>query len=105
MKNLNNLLSGICYQLIKGTLETSISSIQYDSRKCEENSLFVAITGEQFDGHNFIKSAIEQGAKAIVCEKTDLGYISNITVIQVDNSRKALAYLSHNWFEHPTKDM
>ncbi len=105
MKNLLSLLNGINFQLLQGSLETKISSIQYDSRKCEENSLFVAITGEQFDGHIFIESAIEKGANTILCEKTDFEFNNNTTIIKVENSRQALAHLSHNWFGNPTKDM
>lgn len=105
MKNLFNIINGLDYQLLQGDLEIELSSIQYDSRKCVPNSLFVAIEGEEFDGHNFIESAIEKGARAIVCEKMDFKSNPSLTVLKVENSRKALARLSHNWYERPTENM
>ena len=44
-----------------------ISSLSFDSRNIKKNSLYVAIKGIHFDGHDFIKKSIEKGAAAIVC--------------------------------------
>ncbi len=58
-----------------GELGVEISSVEYDSRRISEGSLFVAIDGFASDGHKFIDSAIEKGAVAILSERkpeTDL---------------------------------
>ena len=69
MKNLKNILQKIPVEKIIGSDNRSISSIQYDSRSVEQDSVFVAIKGGVFDGHTFISKAINQGAVVIVCEE------------------------------------
>ena len=107
MKELDKLLTGIEIKSILGDKNRKIKGFNYDSRKCKENFLFVAIRGVQFDGHNFIKKAIENGANTIVCE--DKSFISansdDLTFIIVDNSRLALSKISANWFDNPSKKM
>lgn len=99
------LLDGVNYKLIKGSLDKEIVKIQYDSRKVKENHMFVCLAGFEVDGHNYANKAIESGATVIVCEK-DLEFdkISDeITVIKVEEGRKTLAIMSANYYGHPTK--
>ena len=46
-----------------------INSIKIDSREVKENDIFVAIKGENFDGHDFIPQAFQNGALAVITEK------------------------------------
>ncbi len=46
-----------------------ISELQTDSRQAMQQALFVALSGEQFDGHNFAAAAIAQGAIALMVER------------------------------------
>ncbi len=106
MKNLNILLEKVDTLKLTGNPEIEISSIQYDSRKCTEGSLFIALRGTKSDGHDFIGKAIQNGAIAIVCEKFPETLSSeNLTIIQVANTRETLAVISHTWFDEPTKNM
>jgi UDP-N-acetylmuramoyl-L-alanyl-D-glutamate--2,6-diaminopimelate ligase len=83
----------------QGWGDIDISGVAYDSRKVEEGYLFVAITGERYDGHDFIKDAIKRGAVAIVGEKD-----SPIPLyIRVKNSRKALACIANNYYGMPSE--
>lgn len=66
---LREILKTINGELIKGNLETEISSISTDSRKIKEGDLFIPLLGEKYDGHNFIYSAIKNGAKGIIFSK------------------------------------
>ena len=50
-------------------LEGKFTSVSTDSRKIEENCLFIALSGEKFDGHEFAAAAIEKGAGAVITEK------------------------------------
>ena len=65
---LQEIINGINILETKGNLDLEISDIHIDSRKVEENHLFIAVKGTQTDGHAYIGKAIEKGAKAIVCE-------------------------------------
>lgn len=106
---LENLLDGLSVVQLAGEVERKdIGMICYDSRKVVKNSLFVAIKGFNFDGHNFIMEAIAKGAIAIVLEddsKISNDYLihQNVTKILVKDSRKALAILSKNFFKNPSE--
>ncbi len=72
-------------------LEGSYDCICTDTRKITPGCLFIAIKGENFDGHDFAAKAVESGAKAVICEK-DCGLGEN--QILVENTRLALLDLA-----------
>lgn len=102
MENLEYLLEGLEYTKVQGKTDVAISSLVYDSREAKENCLFVCIDGTAFDGHDFIAQITEQKAAAIVVSK-EVQVSPRITVIKVENTRKALAFLAAAWFHHPAK--
>lgn len=69
-----------------------IRNISLDSREIEEGTLFVAIKGERFDGHDYIGKAFEDGAAAIICER--IPYKVKGNVILVDNSLQAFGAIA-----------
>ncbi len=82
-----------------------ISKVVEDSRQAMPGSLFVAVSGEQFDGHDFIMDAIDRGAVAILgsCPTVDIpGFIP---YIQVKELRKSAALLAHTVLGDPTKGL
>ena len=84
-----------------------ISGITADSREVQKGDLFIAVRGFQVDGHNFISSAIEKGAFAFVIEKgADFDRTifngTDLLVIEVEDSRKALAIISNNFYNNPS---
>ncbi|MGB2415584.1 MAG: Mur ligase family protein, partial [Flavobacteriaceae bacterium] len=105
MKNLKNILQKIPVEKIIGSDNRSISSIQYDSRSVEQNSLFVAINGGVFDGHTFISKAIDQGAVVIVCENFPEELVAEITYIKVKSAARALALMASNYYANPSKNL
>ena len=112
MKNkhsLANLVKAYPILNLLGSLERNISSIAYDSRKVEKDCLFVAIPGKHFDGSRFIVEAIYRGASAIVTSMPlsqiltlDLGS-EDVTIICVEDCRKALASLSRDFYGSPSR--
>ncbi|MCK9625294.1 MAG: UDP-N-acetylmuramoyl-L-alanyl-D-glutamate--2,6-diaminopimelate ligase [Bacteroidales bacterium] len=102
--DITNILKGVSVLSIIGNLNGDINSVCFDSRKCIKGSLFVAVDGTLADGHQFIDNAIENGAKVIVYEKGDLGE-KDIAMIKVDNSRKALALIASNFYDHPSSKL
>ena len=104
MKKLKDILNGISYSLLSGSDDIEISDIKYDSRKVKKNDLYIALKGYNTDGHEYIPEAIAKGAKVIVISKM-LNIYGDVTVIKVDDSRLALAYLSANYFDHPASEL
>lgn len=102
---LKQLLTGISYEVQQGSDEIELSDFQYDSRKIEKDSLFVAITGFQTDGHKYIPMAVEKGAAAVLCEHPVEGVPNGVTVVLTPNNRQALAVLSANFYGHPSDEM
>lgn len=75
-----------------------------DSRKAKSSDLFIAIKGQEFDGHLFVNEAIKNGARFIILEDSKIFYYlstkenSNSSLFLVRSSRKAWAYLeSKSW--------
>ncbi len=68
-----------------------------DSRKIEQNDLFVCLKGENSDGHQYIKKAIDLGISVLIAEKTKIENISSLPIacLLVDNSLEALTKIAH----------
>jgi UDP-N-acetylmuramoyl-L-alanyl-D-glutamate--2,6-diaminopimelate ligase len=81
-----------------------ISGVQFDSRKVEQGDLFVAVKGTQVDGHQYIKSAIEQGAAAIVCQQ-EQSPVDGIAIIRTADSSRALAIIASNYYGNPSSKL
>ena len=77
--------------------------MQIDSRKSKPGSLFIAIKGVAFDGHQFINKAIEAGAVAVVHEESSLDKEEGIVYVQVENSAAAASLIAHNFFDQPSE--
>ncbi len=75
-------------------LEGRYDCICTDTRKITPGCLFIAIKGENFDGHDFAKKAVESGASAVICEK-DCGLGEN--QILVESTRLALLDLAGHY--------
>lgn len=102
---LSDILNGVDVLDILGNKEIEISEIVFDSRKAVKNSLYIAIKGTLADGHQYISSAIEKGAKGIVCEVLPEQKEEGIIYIKVENSSKVLGLLASNFYGNPSKDL
>ena len=78
----------------KEVFEADIVDVSTDSRTIDNKSLFVAIRGEKFDGHNFIKDVLEKGAPLVVAEFLPEGVDASRVVI-VDDTLKALGKIAN----------
>lgn len=107
MKTLELIISNIDFIEINGEPDIEISDICYDSRKCSDNSLFVAINGYNTDGHKYINEAIKNGSRAIICEKIPekIEFDFELVFIKVNNSRIALSQISYAWYDHPNEEL
>lgn len=103
---LEQLLEGLEYELIKGSLDTQVADIQNDSRKISENSLFFCITGAVFDGHTYAEDVAKKGASVLIIEK-DVTVASDIpvTIIKVESTRYAMGMISSAFYHHPSRQL
>ena len=101
---LEKLLNNIEYTLIKGSLDTEVTGLYYDSRKVTEGSAFICLSGLQVDGHDYINGAIEKGAAVVIVEK-DVEIKEEVTVVKLSNTRKNLSQLSINYFDNPASKL
>ena len=90
-----------------GDLNLDITNIHSDSRKIKENGLFIAINGFTKNGIEFIQSAIDNGAKAVIVEPdVDISKLNfKIPIIQVKNTRRSLAQAACAFFDYPAKKL
>ncbi|MFW6280943.1 MAG: Mur ligase family protein, partial [Halanaerobium sp.] len=100
---LQKILDGIEFELIKGDLNIEIRDINYDSREIKKDNLFIAVFGFKLDGHDFIDSAVINGASAVMIEKELDFYHPGISYIKVENSRREMAAASNNFFNKPLR--
>ena len=101
---LNDLLREIQYtRLILPKEEVSVSGVNIDSRLVEEGGMFIAIRGTQADGHAYIPSAEEKGAKAIVCENMPEKQNPNVAYVVVPDAQAVAGRLATTFYGNPSQ--
>lgn len=100
---LSALLENSDCTVISGSDNIEIGNLVYDSRKVQKGDVFVCLKGYNVDAHKFAPSAVEKGAAAVVI--SDDIKLDGVTVIKTDDTRRALAVLSANFFGHPAKEL
>ena len=103
---LEQLMEGVPFDLVQGSLETEVTDIIYDSRKAAEGMAFVCIVGTQRDSHDFAADCAAKGVSVLVIQHDiDLSAMPDVTVVKVENSRYAMALMSCNLFGNPARQM
>lgn len=92
------------YELVQGDLQVDIEDIVYNSKQVKTGCLFIAVKGARFDAHDVLAEVAKDGARAILIEH-DCALPSDVTVIKVKSSRKALAKVSAAFFCQPIQKM
>ena len=105
MKLLREILYKVEINSVVGNTSLLINKIEFDSRLISDGDMYIAITGVNVDGHNFISQAIQNGANCIVCEKTPENKSDGVVYVNVKSSRKALAIISSNYFDNPSSKL
>lgn len=102
---LGELLKAIRPLQVIGEVDVEITGIDIDSRKVEAGHLFMAIRGTQTDGHAYIQSALEKGARAILCEELPDDLAEHVTYVQVADSEDAVGKVATKFYGNPTKKL
>lgn len=102
MKNLSltKIINFTGASLLHGNKKTKIEEIVIDSREVKKNFLFIAIIGENQDGHKYLEDAVAAGAAAVIVDreiKDDYLKKSNTAVLKVKDTTKALQDIAHNY--------
>lgn len=101
---LEKLLENVAVEQIVGEKDLDLTMVCYHSREAKPGGLFVAIDGFKVDGHAYISHAIEQGCACVVVEKPT-EFFENVTIVRVADSRKALALITANFYQHLDRQM
>ncbi|PKQ60769.1 UDP-N-acetylmuramoyl-L-alanyl-D-glutamate--2,6-diaminopimelate ligase [Labilibaculum filiforme] len=104
-KNINELFSSVTIQSLKGNKDVVVNEIHFDSRKVKHGDLFVACRGTVSDGHDFIDTAVANGARVIVCEELPKKSSSETSFIVVEDSSAVLSQIAHNFYNKPTENI
>ena len=105
MMLLKDVLYKVNLNAVIGDTNVTVNALQFDSRKIEQNDVFIAIKGTVVDGHDYISQVVENGASVIVCEIIPDNTVEGVTYVEVDNSAKALATMASNFYGVPSENL
>ena len=105
MKRLSELLSATAVVQFVTAADPQIGALEYDSRKIKAGDCFFAVCGTQSDGHNYIASAIESGAVAVVCQELPQQLNEGVSYIVVEDSNKAMADMAAAFYDYPSEEL
>ncbi|MBQ5860836.1 MAG: UDP-N-acetylmuramoyl-L-alanyl-D-glutamate--2,6-diaminopimelate ligase, partial [Alistipes sp.] len=105
MKQLSELLTSTAVVQFLTSSDPEIGALEYDSRKIKAGDCFFAVRGTQSDGHNYIASAIESGAVAVVCQTLPQQLNEGVSYIVVEDSNKAMADMAAAFYDYPSEEL
>lgn len=100
--NLVELARAVPGARLEGAGGVQVRGVEFDSRRAGEGSLFVAVSGFEVDGHEFVGSAVESGASALVLEREVAGVPADFPRLMVPSSREAMALIADAFYGHPS---
>ncbi|MCD8083539.1 MAG: UDP-N-acetylmuramoyl-L-alanyl-D-glutamate--2,6-diaminopimelate ligase [Clostridiales bacterium] len=95
-------LGELSFTLLQGDLDTEVCEVVYDSRKAAPGAVFICMKGTKRDSHDFIPQVLSAGVKVLVTERP-VEAPEDVTVIQTEDGRRALALLSAARFGYPAR--
>lgn len=106
MALLSELLNGLTYEILQGHTQMEVPAVVYDSRKVTPGCMFICIEGAVSDGHSYAADVVKNGAAVLVVTKDvreDIKEVAGkeLTIVRVENSRYAMAFISAAYFGHP----
>ena len=96
---LEDVLKATGGKLLAGSAENIFSGVTTDSRKVSKGNLFIALLGDNFDGHDFLQAAVTKGASGLLvhdeAKLKDVNISENVAIIKVADTLHALGDLAH----------
>ncbi len=103
MANLLDILYKVRLRSVSGSTSVDVTDVAIDSRKVTKGCCFIAIKGTVSDGHDYIYTAIEAGAVAVICEQMPSTIQEGVTYIQVEDTASAAGYVAHQFLGEPSR--
>ena len=104
-KRLEELAALLPGARIVGDAQTEITSIERDSRRAREGTLFACIVGAHVDAHSFIPDVARAGARAVLTERASVDVPAGVAVLYVPNLKKALDTIVPFFYDYPARAM
>src|ERR1700748_621967 len=105
MRYLSDILNGLPFTELQGSVDVEISAVVFDSRKVVPGCLFVAVKGTQVDGHDYILQAVADGAVAVICEELPSRVTGEVDFLMVADSSVALGIVAANFYDNPSSKL
>ena len=112
---LSSIIENAGVSAVRGRTDRPVSTLCSDSRKVVKDALFIAVKGFAGNGHDYIAKAIRSGASAVAYEDEQAlaaqlstlapGEADDVTFIRVEASRKAVALMADNYYDHPSRKL
>lgn len=102
MALLQNILYKVRNTALIGSTAIEVNGLCQDSRNVVPGNVFIATRGVHTDGHQFIESAIEKGAVAVISEEMPEWNYKHVTYIKVDNAQEASGIMAANFYGNPS---
>jgi UDP-N-acetylmuramoyl-L-alanyl-D-glutamate--2,6-diaminopimelate ligase len=107
---IGELFRDIPYRVLRGGVDADISGVAIDSRLVKPGDLFIATVGREFDGHDFVRAAVDKGAvAAAVMDGRDFGDIdtgagaASFCVVSVPDTRAVLSAIVNRFHGEPSR--
>lgn len=102
---LKDILYKVSIEGVKGDTRVPVEAVEFNSQRVVPGAVFVAIRGTNSDGHQYIESAIQNGAKIIVCEEWPEVIRDDVSYIMVQDTKEALALMASNYYGNPSENL
>lgn len=103
MKTLAELVSILLHKNVRGSLDREVSGITYHSGRVRPGQIFVCLPGTRSHGSLYVAEAVAAGAVAVVTDAD--ACFDGVTTVCVPDTRLALAKLSAEYYDYPSKEL
>ncbi len=103
--SLEAVLDRIAVRRAEGEVSITVEGLQLDSREIKSGEAFIAFEGMKIDRHDFIKDAIDSGARVIICEEWPSETVPQVTYVQVEGLKEKVGQLASNFYGQPSRKL
>ncbi len=94
MFNIKELIEATDGKLVQGPQMSKVEGVSIDSRAVRKNEVFIAVKGDVFDGHDFVKDVIARGVRVVIVHKPIKVNDAKVSVIRVKDTTRALGHVA-----------